>query len=130
MGYPVGMRSSSSSPELEGVHNFREVRAYPLAGGGHFRSGAVYRSGALEFMPPEDRHLLADEIGLATVLDLRHRDELGEDLHGLADRVIRISLFDEATPQEAIIAELNGLYGNGPSPSRYLHYLSVAGERF
>jgi protein tyrosine/serine phosphatase len=130
MRYAAAMSTSSTRPEIEGVHNFREVGPYPLADGGHLRAGMIYRSGALEFMTDEDRRILGDEIGLSAILDLRHRDELGEDLHALADRVIRVSIFDESTPQEAVIAELNGLYGTGPSPERYFHYLSVAGERF
>lgn len=117
--------------ELEGVHNFRELGPYRLRQGGAVRSRRVYRSGALELMTPADETLLSREIGIRTVLDLRHPDELAETrvTHPLADRVVRLSIFSESQPQEELIAELNGLYGTGPSPRRYLHYLEIGGDR-
>jgi protein-tyrosine phosphatase len=49
--------------------------------------------------------------------------------HPLSDRVVRLSIFREEWRQEDLIAELNGLYGTGPSPRRYLHYLEIGGDR-
>ena len=115
-----------------GIHNFRSIAAYPARGGGHFRAHAVYRSGALERMTPGDAAWLRDSAGVKTVIDLRHPDELTgvpQD-HGLADRVVPISIFSETTAQLDVTAELNGLYGTGISGGRYLHYLGMAGERF
>jgi hypothetical protein len=91
----------------------------------------VYRSGALELMTPADEARLAGEIGLRTVLDLRHPDEFpaGGVAHALADRLHAISLFPETKAQQDIIAELNGLYGTGPTPERYMHYLQAGGDR-
>jgi protein-tyrosine phosphatase len=118
--------------DLSGVHNFRMLAGYPLAGGRRFSDGMIYRSGALELMTAEDLRLLRDELRIAAILDLRHPDELGEGgiNHGLADRVNFLSVFPERLTQEALIAELNGLYGTGPSPERYFHYLHVEGQRF
>jgi protein-tyrosine phosphatase len=117
--------------DLEGVHNFRTLGPYPLRGGRRLRSGRVFRSGALELMTPADEARLAREIGLRTVLDLRHPDEYPAPgiTHALADRLHAISIFPESVSQQAIIAELNGLYGTGPTPERYLHYLQVGGDR-
>lgn len=117
--------------EPDGIHNFRTVGAYRLASGGTFRSGMIYRSGALERMTGEDRAWLEAEVGVRTILDLRHPDELAfsETRHALGDYVLSLSIFPEDQPQEELIAELNGLYGAGPSPRRYLHYLDAGGDR-
>jgi protein-tyrosine phosphatase len=120
----------SFAPALEGVHNFRPLRPYPLRGGGQIRAGMIYRSGALERMTAADQAWLSERAGVRTILDLRHPDEVQfAGSHGLADRVMALSLFPEDQPQEALIAELNGLYGAGPSAQRYLHYLVVGGDR-
>lgn len=117
--------------EPEGIHNFRELGPYPVRPGGVIRSRRVYRSGALERMTPADEALLSRELGLSTVLDLRHPDELAGTpaAHPLSERVVRLSIFSESQPQEELIAELNGLYGPGPSPRRYFHYLQIGGGR-
>lgn len=115
----------------EGIHNFRTVAAYRLSSAGVFRTGMIYRSGALERMTPEDRAWLESEIGVRTILDLRHPDELAftDQGHALGDFVLPLSIFPEEQAQEDLIAELNGLYGAGPSPRRYLHYLDAGGDR-
>ncbi|MCC6381210.1 MAG: tyrosine-protein phosphatase [Dehalococcoidia bacterium] len=122
----------SPTREPEGVHNFRPLAPYPLAGGGHIRPGMVYRSGALELMTEADRVWLTEEVRIARVLDLRHPDELGAaaPAHAIADRALHLSIFPETGTQADMIAELNGLYGTGPTPERYLHYLRVGGRRF
>jgi hypothetical protein len=118
--------------DLEGVHNFRPLAPYPLGGGGRLKAGMIYRSGALELMTDADAEYLQEEVGIACVLDLRHPDELSpvERPHALADRVHALSIFREDSRQEDIIAELNGLYGMGPTPRRYMHYLEVGGPKF
>lgn len=117
--------------ELEGIHNFRELAAYRLRDGGTIRPGRVFRSGGLELMTPADARVLSRELGIRTVLDLRHPDEIAgtPGSHPLSDRVVRLSIFSESQPQEDLIAELNGLYGPGPSPRRYFHYLEIGGDR-
>ncbi|MCZ2109129.1 MAG: tyrosine-protein phosphatase [Dehalococcoidia bacterium] len=117
--------------EPDGIQNFRTVGAYSLASGGHFRAGMIYRSGALERMSPEDRAWLEGEVGVRTILDLRHPDEVAfsAQRHALGDYVLPLSIFPEEQAEEDLIAELNGLYGPGPSPRRYLHYLDVGGDR-
>lgn len=123
--------SSHVQYEPEGIHNFRELGPYPVRSGGVIRRGRVFRSGALELMTPADEALLSRELGIRTILDLRHPDELAgtPGAHPLSDRVIRLSIFSESQPQEELIAELNGLYGPGPSPRRYFHYLQIGGGR-
>jgi rhodanese-related sulfurtransferase len=91
----------------------------------------IYRSGALELMTPPDVELLSNGLAVHTILDLRHPTELEmyNSAHALHDRVVALSTFPENVRQEDLIAELNGLYGPGPSPRRYMHYLSVGGDR-
>lgn len=116
--------------EFKGVHNFRAVAPYALRGGGRMRANKVFRSGALERMTAEDEAWLR-ATDVRTILDLRHGDEVAMSVtHPLADRVVSLSIFPQATTQDALIAELNGLYGPGPSPRRYLHYLDVGGAQF
>lgn len=116
--------------ELDGVHNFRALGPYRVRGG-RLREGMIYRSGALELMSDVDCACLGDELGIRTILDLRHPDEVAHrpDGHALNERVLPLSIFPETVRQDDIIAELNGLYGTGPTPGRYLHYLDVGGDR-
>lgn len=125
------MQTNTSLYEPEGIHNFRELSGYALRAGGTIRRRMIYRSGALELMSEQDRAFLEREIRLRRILDLRHPDELAgtRGPHALTDRVVALSVFSETQTQESLIAELNGLYGNGPSPRRYLHYLDIGGER-
>jgi len=125
------MSTPSTLRDPEGIHNFREVGPYPLRGGGTFRTGRIYRSGALEQMTAADALWLSEELGLHTVLDLRHHDELAmrSGPHPLEDRVFLNSIFPDETTVQGTIEELNGLYGPGISPRRYLHYLGVGGDR-
>jgi protein-tyrosine phosphatase len=121
---------TTSAREPEGIHNFRELAPYHLSGGQRIRPGAIYRSGALELMTADDCSWLTGEVGLATILDLRHPDEVQPaNPHALSGLVRAISIFPEDQRQEDVIAELNGLYGAGPTPERYLHYLDVGGKR-
>jgi len=125
------MSTPQTLREPEGIHNFREVGPYQLADGHTLRAGRIYRSGALEMMTADDAAWLAEELGLRTVLDLRHHDELSmrSGPHPLEDRVFANSIFPDHVRQEDLIAELNGLYGTGISPGRYMHYLEVGGDR-
>jgi len=125
------MTTVSNLRDPEGIHNFRTLAGYSLKGGGRIREGKIYRSGALEMMTESDRSWIADELRIRTILDLRHPNELAlsPQGHALADRVVPLSIFPETTSQESLIAELNGLYGPGISPGRYLHYLSIGGDR-
>ncbi len=117
--------------ELEGVHNFRALAPYPLKDGGRIRPGMVYRSGALELMTESDAEILTAKIRLAAVLDLRHPDELtAATPRALAHVHKPLSLFPETISQEGLIEELNGLYGPGPGPHRYFHYLKIGADRF
>src|SRR5665647_178185 len=120
------------SRDLDGIHNFRPLGPYRLTGERRIRAGMVYRSGALDRMTDADRTWLTEVARISTILDLRHPDEIDPvaDRHALSDRVLPLSIFPLDTRQEDLIAELNGLYGTGPSPERYLHYLDVGGPKF
>lgn len=125
------MSSIRTLRDPEGIHNFREVGPYALRAGGVFRTGMIYRAGALEQMTADDAAYLSGDLGLRTILDLRHHDEIALRVgpHPLEDRVQFNSIFPDHVRQEELIAELNGLYGPGISPGRYLHYLEIGGDR-
>lgn len=124
------MQTSAGISEPEGIHNFRELAGYATANGGRIRASLVFRSGALERMTAVDERWLADELGMGTILDLRRPGEAPAGGHGLAERVVAMDMFPEGRSMEDLVAELNGLYGPGPSPDRYLHYLTWGGDRF
>ena len=67
---------------LEGCLNFRDVGGYPTADGRRVRWRRVFRSDALCALTPDDVGRLRDEIGLATVVDLRSTAELRADGDG------------------------------------------------
>jgi hypothetical protein len=56
---------------LDGALNFREVGGLPAADGRRIRPGRLFRSDTLQFLTEASVRRLADEIGLATVIDLR-----------------------------------------------------------
>jgi protein-tyrosine phosphatase len=60
--------------ELEGALNFRDLGGYP-ARGGTTTLGKLYRSDALSDLTEQDTARLLD-LGLSTVVDLRHEQEL------------------------------------------------------
>ena len=117
---------------IEGIHNFRVLAPYRLAHGGRIRPGMVFRSGALERMTRADQAHLSETLGIRNILDLRHPDELAfvATEHDLQPLVVGLSVFPEGSVQEDMIGELNMLYGTGPTPGRYLHYLEVGGPQW
>jgi protein-tyrosine phosphatase len=64
---------------LEGCLNFRDLGGYPIAGGRRVRWRRMFRSDSLCGLTPADVRRLRDEIGLATVVDLRSSAELRAD---------------------------------------------------
>jgi protein-tyrosine phosphatase len=55
---------------FEGVHNFRDLGGYRVAGGGRTRWGRVFRADALHYLTTADR-VAFDRLGLRVVYDLR-----------------------------------------------------------
>ncbi len=65
---------------LEGVFNFRDVGGYRTGDGRSVRWRRIFRSDELQHITHDDSHYLRGDIGLATVIDLRHsveREQLG-----------------------------------------------------
>jgi len=74
--------------EFEGMVNFRDLGGLP-ANGGKIRPGRLFRSDSVAYASAADVTRLVEEIGLATVIDLRGEAEielLGRGL--LRDRVV------------------------------------------
>ncbi|OBX20692.1 protein tyrosine phosphatase [Erythrobacter sp. QSSC1-22B] len=58
----------------EGIHNFRDYGGWQVSGGGHVRSGLLYRSG--QHVGASDADLAAiDALDIRTVIDLRGTSE-------------------------------------------------------
>jgi protein-tyrosine phosphatase len=83
---------------LEGCLNFRDLGGYPTADGGRVRWRRLFRSDALHALSAADVARLRDQIGLATVVDLRSSAERrGEGESGLRRAGIahhHVPLFD------------------------------------
>lgn len=83
--------------ELDGCENFRDLGGHASASGKHVRYGLLFRSDTLESLSDED-HGQLDELGIATVIDLRatseieRRGRLDLDRHDL--RYVRLPLID------------------------------------
>lgn len=57
--------------KLQGVNNVRDLGGTPVEGGRVVKPGLLYRGGALSGMTPADRDLLAGELGIRCIIDLR-----------------------------------------------------------
>ena len=67
--------------ELDGPANFRDLGGYP-AGTRYLRRGRVFRSDSLSHMSDADVRRVVDELGVATVVDLRAGHEVETYGHG------------------------------------------------
>jgi protein tyrosine/serine phosphatase len=80
--------------QLEGAHNVRDLDGLP-AGATTTRTGVLFRSDALDALTAADVAALADERGLAHVVDLRSRAERVERGRGqLGETGVRYSELD------------------------------------
>jgi protein-tyrosine phosphatase len=71
------MTDVSRQIALEGAPNFRDLGGYATADGRRVRSGQLFRSGVLSDVTDPDIALLTG-LQIATVVDLRSRDEIAE----------------------------------------------------
>ena len=80
---PLMAEDFPSHPEsrkvtLDGTRNTRELGGLPVAGGGTFPKGKVFRSGALCFASQADASKLL-KMGIKTIIDLRLDNEIAKD---------------------------------------------------
>lgn len=114
--------------ELEGCFNFRDLGGYQTSEGRRFRTGLVFRSDGLQFLTPADLAKLRDEIGLASIIDLRSTLEVNEAGCGaIAEQTTRYSLplFPEAGGDRAQALENFEM----PSDMGELYYLMLMGAQ-
>ena len=64
---------------LDGAFNARDLGHLPVRGRRSVRCGSLYRADALDWLTPDDRHLLFDVLSIGTVIDLRTLREAGGD---------------------------------------------------
>jgi protein-tyrosine phosphatase len=93
--------------ELEGAPNFRDLGGYATADGRRVRPGRLYRSGVLSDLTDADVALL-DSLGIATVVDLRSRDEIASRPNRLPARVatVEVPVTDVSLSPTVIAAKL------------------------
>lgn len=114
--------------DLEGCVHFRDLGGHGAADGRRVRHGLVYRSGSLHTLTPTDVRYLQDELGIATVLDLRSHSELAATGPGpLVDAGLphyHVSLFD--WPSEAETDAVDSAHG---PPADFAQGLSL-GQKY
>jgi protein tyrosine/serine phosphatase len=69
---PLGGRS------FDGLVNFRDLGGIAVGGGGAIRRGHLFRSDSLSYASDADATYLTDQLGLATIVDLRAEAEVAE----------------------------------------------------
>jgi protein-tyrosine phosphatase len=69
-------------PTLSGAYNFRDLGGLPTVDGGRIRRGRLFRSDTLQALTAEDVTHLVDELGIASVVDLRSPSETVEEGRG------------------------------------------------
>ena len=87
---------------LEGCFNFRDLGSYATTDGRRMRGGRVFRSDGLQHLTAADLAKLRDELGLATVIDLRSPVEVEENgCGGIADQaeILPVPLFRQSRSQ-------------------------------
>ena len=120
---------------FEGVFNFRDVGGYRADGNSSVAWRRVFRAGALERMSESDVALATSELGLSTVLDLRHTDEIASVEHELGllyeSGVKRhhLSLIPAETRFVDYRRSMDERFGAGQSGPRYAGLLRLAGQQ-
>ena len=118
---------------FDGVFNFRDVGGYAADGNRSVAWRRVFRSGALEQMTGCDVALATEELGLSTVLDLRHPEELASVEHQLgplfeADvQRHHLSLHPADMQLGEYRKSMDKELGQGLSGRRYFAWLRFAG---
>jgi len=110
-------RRSDIPTELEGCANFRDVGALPTANGATLRARRLFRSNALIAATPGYRRRL-QELGVATVIDLRSDDEVAWSDDVVAPGAVRHHL------------PLGDLLGTGDDWERWRDPMYVADRYF
>ncbi len=116
----------SSTVQLEGVINFRDVGGVPVGSDHHIAYGRLFRSDTLQFLTPEDINILIESIGLKTDVDLRLSFEIeveGRGLLGETDVVFAHLPLQVPSAQTAGSATPI-LQGHDPVVSHYVNYLN------
>lgn len=120
----------SSSVQLAGVINFRDVGGVPVGSDHHIAYGRLFRSDTLQFLTPTDINILVESIGLKTDIDLRLSFEIkveGRGLLGETDVVfahLPLQVPSAQTPGSATPI----LQGHDPVVSHYVNYLNHSPE--
>ena len=116
----------SSTVQLAGAINFRDVGGVPVGSDRHIAYGRLFRSDTLQFLTPEDIDILVESIGLKTDVDLRLSFEIKVEGRGLLGETdvshahLPFQVAGAHTPGSATPI----LQGHDPVVSHYVNYLS------
>lgn len=123
---------------LEGSHNFRDIGGYRTRDGDRLRWRALYRSDALGGLTATDCALLREQLGISSVLDLRHpRECQRKGIAPIADgnevRLLHLPLNREDVPDDDPLPDLDDLgivylwiaRGVGPVLARVLQCIAA-----
>jgi protein-tyrosine phosphatase len=110
--------------EIDGIFNLRDVGGLPTSDGGRIQSARLFRSGSPDRITDDGARRLHAELGLRTVIDLRHPDELSDSpTRGplIADHITRHHISPVSTEQgmAEYVDSMNIAYGRTMSPERY-----------
>ena len=111
---------------LEGCLNFRDLGGYPTADGGQVRWRQMFRSDALHALTSADVARLRDEIGLATVIDLRSGAELRADGEGPLQRAAIVHYHVPLFDGESIRSEEHATIESGFAPRTHARMITLA----
>ena len=121
--------------EIDGIFNLRDVGGLPTVGGGRTQSGRLFRSGSPDRITDDGARRAHLELGLRTVIDLRHPDELADSPSLgplIAGHVTRHHISPVSTEQSMTeyVDSMNIAYGVTMSPERYFVGFRRGAERY
>ncbi len=121
--------------EIDGIFNLRDIGGLPTSEGGWTQPGRLFRSGSPDRITSEGARRMHSELGLRTVIDLRHPDELSDSpTRGflIADHVTRHHISPVSTEQRMAqyVDSMNMAYGRTMSSERYFSGFRRGAKRY
>jgi protein-tyrosine phosphatase len=109
------MNTNERVLKLEGAYNVRDLGGYQTADGRITQWGRVFRADGLHKLSEQDQQVLVS-LGIRTVVDLRHTNEIQKMKNVFADSAYmayhNISLINPATTIKPSIQSLGDMYVN------------------
>ena len=124
--------------EFDGLFNLRDVGGLPTLDGGRIQPGRLYRSGTPNGMTVPAARRAHSELGIQTVIDLRHPDELLDApsrgpliaAHVTRHHISPVSTERSKAEQVEALNLLLGVAREQQTPERYFIGLQSGGARY